>query len=149
MIRQKSRWVTFSRRFIAIACLVLLQSDPAQPLGSTEVVQEQRIEIIIRDSSFQLTKLAPIRLGVPTILVIRNEDSVRHGFTSPMFFGLLVHAEGEGIVSYGKGVEGFYVSPGKSVAIRFTTEHPGSHSFRCDLHPQMKGELLMLNVTAV
>jgi plastocyanin len=66
-----------------------------------------------------------------------------------MLSGLLVHAEGEGIVSYGKGVDGFYVDPGKTLVIRFTAERPGSYSFRCDLHPQMKGELFLLEVPAV
>ena len=113
-----------------------------------DVAQEQRIEIIIRDSTFLLTKPAPIRLGLPTVIVLRNEDIVRHGFTSPMLFGLLVHGEGEGIASYGKGVEGFYVDPRKTLVIRFTTERPGSYNFRCDLHPQMKGEFLMLDVPA-
>jgi len=66
-----------------------------------------------------------------------------------MLFGLPVDAEGEGIASYGKGVEGFYVDLGKTLVIRFTTECPGSYSLRCDLHPQMKGEFLMLDVPAV
>jgi hypothetical protein len=88
----------------------------------------------------------PIRRGLPTVIVLRNEDILRHGFTSPMLFGLLVHAEGERIASYGKGVEGFYVDPVKTLVIRFTTERPGTYTFRCDLHPQMKGEFLLLEV---
>ncbi len=139
----------FSRGLVALACLVVFQAGLVQATDSTEVAQEQRIEIVIRDSAFLLTKPAPIRPGLSTIIVLRNEDIIRHGFTSPMLFGLLVHAEGEGIASYGKGIEGVYVDPGKTLVIRFTTERPGSHPFRCDLHPQMKGEFLMLEVLAV
>lgn len=138
----------FSRGLVALACLVVFQAGPVQATDSTAVAQEQRIEIVMRDSVFLLTKPAPIRPGLPTVIVLRNEDIIRHGFTSPMLFGLLVHAEGEGIASYGKGVEGFYVDPGKTLVIRFTTERPGSYPFRCDLHPQMKGEFFMLNVPA-
>jgi hypothetical protein len=139
----------FSRRLVALACLVVFQAGPVTAIDSIDVAQEQRLEIVMRDSAFLLTKPAPIRPGLPTVIVLRNEDIIRHGFTSPMLFGLLVHAEGEGIASYGKGVEGFYVDPGKTLVIRFTTERPGSHPFRCDLHPQMKGEFLMLEVLAV
>ena len=138
----------FSRGLIALACLVVSQAGPVKAVDSIDVAQEQRIEIVIRDSQFLLTKPASIRLGLSTVIVLRNEDIVRHGFTSPMLFGLLVHGEGEGIASYGKGVQGFYVDPKKTLVIRFTTERPGSYAFRCDLHPQMKGEFLMLDVPA-
>jgi hypothetical protein len=149
MVQQLRRISRFSRVLIALAGLAVFQAGPVVATDSADVAQEQRIEIVIRESTFLLTKPAPIRLGLPTIIVLRNEDIIRHGFTSPMLFGLLVHAEGEGITSYGKGVEGFYVDPGKTLVIRFTTERPGSYSFRCDLHPQMKGEFLMLEVPAV
>jgi hypothetical protein len=149
MVQQIRRSSRFSQALVALAGLALFQAGPVAATYSTDVAQEQRIEIVIRESTFLLTKPAPIRFGLPTVIVLRNEDIIRHGFTSPMLFGLLVHAEGEGIASYGKGVEGFYVDPGKTLVIRFTTNRPGSYSFRCDLHPQMKGEFLMLEVPAV
>jgi hypothetical protein len=113
-----------------------------------DVAQEQRIEIFVREYQFLLSQPTPIRLHTPTVVIIRNQDIVRHGFTSQVLANLLVNAEGEGIVSYGKGIEGFYVDPGKTLVIRFTTERTGNYSFRCDLHPQMKGELYMLEVPA-
>jgi hypothetical protein len=149
MVQQICRISSVRRALVVFAGLALFQAGPVKATDAPDVAQEQRIEIVIRESTFLLTKPAPIRLGLPTIIVLRNEDIIRHGFTSPMLFGLLVHAEGEGIASYGKGVEGFYVDPGKTLVIRFTTERPGSYSFRCDLHPQMKGEFLMLDVPAV
>lgn len=115
---------------------------------SRDVAEEQRIEIIVRESQFLLSQPTPVRLHTPTVVIIRNQDIVRHGFTSPMLANMLVHAEGEGILSYGKGIEGFYVDPGKTLVIRFTTERTGNYSFRCDLHPQMKGELYMLEIPA-
>lgn len=110
--------------------------------------QEQRVEIVIRTYEFQLTQPAPIRLHMPTIIILRNQDIVRHGFASPMLMQLLVQGEGEGIAAYGKGVEGFYVDPGKTLVIRFVPERPGKYSFRCDLHPKMTGELYLLEVPA-
>jgi plastocyanin len=110
--------------------------------------QEQRIEIVIRNFEFQLTQPAPIRLHMPTIIILRNQDIVRHGFASPMLMQLMVQGDGEGIAAYGKGVEGFYVDPGKTLVIRFVPERPGKYSFHCDLHPKMRSELYLLEVPA-
>ncbi len=133
-------------------CLLAALGPALPTIGQAEsprdVAEEQRIEIVVRDSKFLLTQPTPIRLHTPTVVIIRNQDIIRHGFTSQVLGNLLVNAEGEGIVSYGKGIEGFYVDPGKTLVVRFTTERTGNYSFRCDLHPQMKGELYMLEVPA-
>lgn len=143
------RILGFVRGILVLAGVTFFQPGLVTATDISEVAQEQRIEILMRESTFVLTKPAPVRLGFPTVIVLRNDDVIRHGFTSPMLVGLLVHAGGQGIAAYGKGVEGFYVDPGRTLVIRFTTERPGSYSFRCDLHPQMKGEFLMLDVPAV
>lgn len=116
--------------------------DPAQGLP------EQRIEIILKDYDFQMVKPAPVRPGLPTVIILRNQDIVRHGFYSSMLMGILVQGEGEGVAAYGKGVEGFYVDPGKALVIRFNNQRPGKYSFRCDLHPKMKGEVYVMEVPA-
>ncbi len=110
---------------------------------------EQRIEIVIEDRTFFLAKGGPIEVGSPIEIVVENRDTVRHGFTSPMLFGLLVSGEDDQIVTYGKGVEGFYVNPGKTLVIRFTAERSGSFPFHCDLHERMRGELYVLEVPTV
>lgn len=110
---------------------------------------EQRIEIIIEDRTFFLAKGGPIQIGTPIEIVLENRDKVRHGFTSSMLVGLLVSGEDDQIATYGKGVEGFYVNPGKTLVIRFNAERPGSFPFHCDLHERMKGELYVLEVPTV
>ncbi len=129
---------------------VLLTADPPQQavMSLAQAAQDQRVEVTIRDSEFVLSQPVPIQLHVPTVIILRNQDIVRHGFTSPMLTNLPVHAEGEGMAAYGKGVEGLYVDPNKTLIIRFTPERSGKYSFRCDLHPQMKGELYMLEIPA-
>lgn len=72
--------------------------------ADTTSVQEQRIEIAIRDSVYVRTKTMPILAGVPTLLVIRNEDPVRHGFALPTFVALSVRIVGEGTVQYEQGL---------------------------------------------
>lgn len=119
--------------------------DPL-PGPGTRVVQEQRVEILIRDSTFLLTQPVTLQRGMSTVIILRNQDIIRHGFTSPVLHGLLVRGEGEGVAVYGKGVEGFYVDPNKTLVIRFPTEVPGKYSFRCDLHSDMKGELYLMEI---
>jgi plastocyanin len=109
---------------------------------------EQRIEVTIKDSAF-ITKQIPLRLGVATVIAITNQDQERHDFGSAMFDGIQTRVESDGIVSYGKGIGGLFVDGKKSAVIRFTMEWPGRHEFRCSIHPNMKGELLLLNVEAV
>ena len=125
---------------ILIVLIQLNGASLAQPPA------DQRVEIIIRDNAFEMMRPAPVRPGLATVIILRNQDIVRHGFTSQMLMGMLVHGEGEGVVTYGKGVEGFYIDPGKTLIIRFTNDRPGKHVFRCDLHPNMKGELYAFEV---
>ncbi|HEX9743525.1 MAG TPA: hypothetical protein VGA17_12135, partial [Nitrospiraceae bacterium] len=108
------------------------------------VAQEERVEIVIRNYEFRLTQPAPVRLHQPTIIVLRNQDIVRHGFASPMLQHVMVHGESEGVAAYGKGGGGFYLDPGKTPVIRFVPERPGKYSFPCDLHQTMTGELKVL-----
>ncbi len=117
------------------------------PQDEFPVVQEQRVEIIIRDSEFLLSQPGKLQFDFPTVIILRNQDIIRHGFTSPGFLGLSINGEGEGIVAYGKGVEGFYVDAGKTLVIRFTPDPKGRYEFRCDLHPQMRGEIFQLEMS--
>ncbi len=146
---------SFIRRFI-IGSVVLVLSQLISSLlsaghpASHQVAQEQQIEITIRDYAFLTTKLVAIHPGLPTVILLENEDQVRHGFTSPFFLGVHVTAEGEGIAAYGKSMEGFYIDPGKSLAIRFVMPPSGRFTFECDVHKDrhkgMQGELFLLEV---
>ncbi|MBI5855600.1 MAG: hypothetical protein HZB35_10310 [Nitrospirae bacterium] len=120
--------------------------SPKEARSQIQEGHEQRIEIVIEDRTFFLAKGGPIQLVTPIEIVLENRDQVRHGFTSSMLIGLLVSGEDDQITTYGKGVEGFYVNPGKTLVIRFRAERPGSIPFHCDLHERMKGELYVLEV---
>ena len=136
---------TYVLVLVALSATLILSVQ----LSRTSLAQapaDQRVEIVIRDNAFEIMRPAPVRPGLATVIILRNQDIVRHGFTSQMLMGMLVHGEGEGVATYGKGVEGFYIDPGKTLVIRFTNDRPGKYSFRCDLHPNMKGELYALEV---
>jgi plastocyanin len=115
----------------------------------TEAQSEQRIDVTIQDYAFVLTKQIPLRLGVPTVIAIRNVDRERHDFGSAMFDGVSTKVESGGVISYGRGIGGVFVDPKRDAVIRFVLERPGRYEFRCSIHPTMKGELLLLNVEAV
>ena len=134
---------------VSLFAVLLSAALPQKAVTSlAQAVQDQRVEVTIRDSEFILSQPVPVRLHVPMVIILRNQDIVRHGFTSSMLTNLPVHAEGEGIAAYGKGVDGVYADPNKTVILRFTPERSGKYSFRCDLHPQMKGELYVLEIPA-
>ena len=139
-----------SRSWIQVSVLTLLLATVAASAGDAssqpQAIQQQRIEIVIQDKTFLLSSAVPIQVGQHIELNVRNEDHVRHGFASASLLGLLVSGEDDQIVTYGKGVEGFYVNPGKTLIIRFDAERPGSIPFHCDLHQHMKGELYVLEV---
>ena len=128
------------------AMLMSLSGPSVSAESPAQTLTEQRIEIVIRDYDFQILKPTPIQPGLPTVIILRNQDIVRHGFYSAMLQGILVQGEGEGVAAYGKGVEGFYVDPGKTLVIRFNNQRAGKYSFRCDLHPKMKGEAYVMEV---
>jgi FtsP/CotA-like multicopper oxidase with cupredoxin domain len=139
-----------SRSCARVCVITLLLATVAANAGDKSsqppTAQPQRIEIIIQDKTFFLANAVPIQVGQSIELIVRNQDQVRHGFASASLSGLLVSGEDDQIVTYGKGVEGFYVNPGKTLIIRIDAERPGAMPFHCDLHEHMKGELYVLEV---
>lgn len=136
---------------VGVLCLAAFAGLPMLGAGSTLAVdlppiQEQRIDITINNSTYVRTKTMPIRAGLPTALVIRNEDPVTHGFVSAMFSGLRVTAGVQGGEVFGTGIEGVHVDAGATVVIRLTPDRQGKMTFRCDLHPTVQGELYLLDV---
>lgn len=118
----------------------------ALPLADAQ--HEQVVEVTIKDYAF-ITKQVPLQLSTPTVILVRNADAVRHDFGSSLFQGSMARVEADGTTSYGTGIGGVYLDPERQVAIRFTIERPGKHEFKCSIHPEMKGEILLLSVNAV
>ena len=106
---------------------------------------EQVVEVVIKNFTYAAKQKA-LRLGVPTAIKIVNEDSERHDFGSTMFEGIPTTVETGGISIYGRGVGGVMLDPRRDTVIRFDLHRPGRHEFRCSIHTNMKGELLLLSV---
>lgn len=139
-LKQRPAVISGGRIWLAVCFVLALCSQ-----GGAQA--EQRVEVAIKDFAF-VTKQMPLRLGVATVITITNEDQERHDFGSTMFEGLPTRIESGGIVSYGRGIGGVFLDGKKAAVIRFVMERPGRHEFRCSIHQNMKGELLLLNVEA-
>jgi plastocyanin len=117
-------------------------------LSHASAQSEQRVEVKIKDYTF-ITNQVPLMPDAPTVIEIRNEDDVRHDFGSIVFQNTHTQVESDGVIAYGRGVAGVFLDPAKRASVRFTIERPGRYEFRCSIHPNMRGELLLLNIGAV
>lgn len=109
---------------------------------------QQEVNVTIEGYKFQTSQM-PLQLHADTIIRVKNLDNVRHDFGSQMFLNTLTHVESDGVVTYGKGVEGAYVNSGKEATFRLMLDQVGRFQFQCSIHPDMKGEILLLIVDAV
>ena len=117
-------------------------------LSHANAQSEQRVDVKIKDYTF-ITNQVPLMPDAPTVIEIRNEDDVRHDFGSIVFQNTHTQVESDGVIAYGRGVAGVFLDPAKHASVRFIIERPGRYEFRCSIHPNMRGELLLLNIGAV
>lgn len=141
---QTSR-IRMSLMTLLVAALPASAGDAS---ARSQPIQQQRIEITIQDKTFLPEKSVPIQVGQTIELIVHNHDPVCHGFVSASLLSLLVSGEDDRIMTYGKGVDRFYVNPDKTLIIKIDAERPGPIPFHCDLHKhkRMKGELFVLEM---
>jgi len=90
--------------------------------------------------------------GALTAIVLRNEDTTKHGFSSDLFKHVTVRKEGDAVEVKGHGVKSYHVEPGKTATLYFTKGHGAEretlqYPFWCDIHTHMKGEFLIVETT--
>jgi hypothetical protein len=133
--------------FLFLALTAGTQSAGVSLAASAPAADKMKIEVVMKDKAFKVN--GHTLPGSLTSIVIKNEDSMEHGFTSPLLDEVTVHAEGEGLSLIGKGVKAYHVRPGKTLTLHFTKfskEEPETQRFVfwCDLHPEMKGEIFVI-----
>ena len=110
----------------------------------------KKIEIVAKDKEWKVSGYS-IK-DIPTEVVVRNEDTVTHGFNSSLFGYAKVTVEGDGYLAKGVGSHVYRVDPGKHMILHFnkpstgTGEGSDTFAFWCDLHPHMKGEMFVLSL---
>ena len=127
-----------------IAIVLLLLGGIALSIAQSP----QEVKVTIEGYRFKTTQM-PLQLHTDTLITIKNKDDVRHDFGSSMFLNTLTHVESNGVVTYGKGVEGVYIDPDQETSIHLVLDRPGRFKFQCSIHQDMKGEILLLTVDAV
>ncbi|MEO6544450.1 MAG: hypothetical protein ABIP05_10435 [Nitrospiraceae bacterium] len=114
-----------------------------------------KLEITIKDREHGYEIVGMTMPSQDTIIKVRNEDSVTHGFASDLFKSIPVHVE-NGVEVKGKGFRSFHIDPGQTMTLRFSTAPSklgptGPESLRyaiwCDIHPEMKGEVYVIETT--
>ena len=127
---------------ILLGCLLLVG------VAQVDAQPEQHVEVSIKDYTFRTTQM-PLQLNASTVIRVRNDDGVRHDFGSTIFQNSSTRVENRGVITYGDHIGGVFLDPGQEVTIRFVIERPGRYQFQCSIHPDMKGEILLLSVGAV
>ncbi|CAI4029669.1 hypothetical protein DNFV4_00087 [Nitrospira tepida] len=134
----------------------------AQAPGMAAPVQELTIVIKDRDHGYELLK-GTAMAGSLMKITVRNEDSVTHGFTSHLFQNLPVKLEGQGKEVKGKKIRSFHLDPGQVMTLTFTKPsdvqrdglyggneaYTQYHTIWCDIHPEVRGELLVVETSGV
>lgn len=111
-----------------------------------------KIEITMQDRGYDVKGHSlPHSL---TAIVLRNQDTETHGFSSPRFKDLVIRTEGDATEVKTEGLRSYHVPAGKTATLYFTQasyvdpltgyQETIQYPFRCDLHPNMKGEFLVI-----
>jgi hypothetical protein len=115
---------------------------------------QSKVEIIIKDRHQGYETLGVAMPSHDMTIVVRNLDTVTHGFASNLFKGIPVRVEG-GTQVQGKQFKSFHVDPGKTMTLYFATApsnwDPATgitesvrHALWCDIHPEVKGEVYVI-----
>src|SRR2546428_1546050 len=119
------------------------------PLVAQAAEPAKRIEIVIKDASATVLSGYTVT-GEPTEIVVRNEDTMTHGFNSSLFEPNDTVQMSGGYLAPGKGLHVYRVDPGKTMVLKFIPprrEEHSSLSFWCDMHPSVRGEMLVMELT--
>jgi hypothetical protein len=131
-------WV---RRAGWVAAAVLTITAP-----STLIAQEgNTVEVEIRNSAYHI-KSSILVPDQPAVIFLRNRDTIKHGFMSKRLEQQRIEVESSGVETIGGAIQKIHIGPNKEVMIRFIPAGTGRIEFQCDLHPEMKGELLSLDI---
>lgn len=113
-----------------------------------------KVEITIKDRQHGYETVGLTMPSHDTVIVIRNQDTVTHGFASNLFKDIEVRMEG-GVELKGKHFRSFHVDPGKTMTLHFSTApskfDPATgiaesmrYALWCDIHPEVRGEVYVI-----
>ena len=141
---------------ISVACGAMsVAATTAIPSVADAADPETKVEISITDQGYKVK--GHTTAGALTAVIVRNDGSMTHGISSPLFKEGVLKKEGSGVEirgQKGKGFRAYHLEPGQTMTLYF---QKGSHAdpatgisetsqvpFWCDIHQHMKGEFLVL-----
>jgi hypothetical protein len=133
--------------YLAVISLAIIPVSSAADIRCPVPAEHaKKIEIVIKDGTAKVIS-GHAMTGSPNEIVVRNEDTITHGFNSSAFTdNMEVKMEG-GSLAAGKGPHVYRVDAGKTMVLKFTLSHQeesATFAFWCDMHPQMKGEMIVV-----
>jgi len=137
----------FSNAYIILIVMSLFFGSVAFSADSRDG-SNNVVEIRVKNSAFDIQG-GVIKTDRAATIILHNDDKITHGFTSSYFSEIDAKIQSEGVTTLGRGIKAIHVDSGKTVWIQFFPNHPGKFSFQCDLHPEMKGELLVLSIESI
>lgn len=121
-------------------------------IPSTAQADEGKIEVTVKDDGY--TVKGYTTPGAVTKIILRNEGTMTHGFSSRILKDVAVRKEGDAYEVIAHGVKSFHVDAGKVATLVFTKPSKADpttgisetqqYAFWCDIHPHMKGEFLIV-----
>ncbi len=143
---------TFRGLLIPLAVGVVSLAGVSTVLPSGAQADEGKIEVTIKDDGYHVK--GHTTPGAVTRIILRNEGTMTHGFSSRILKDVPVRKEGDAKEVVAHGVKSFHVDAGKTATLVFTkpVKHDAAtgiseteqYGFWCDLHPHMKGEFLIV-----
>jgi hypothetical protein len=138
---------------LAVGAVMLAVSGTIPVAKAAE--PEMKIEITITDKGYNVK--GHTTPGALTALVVRNEGSMTHGVSSPLFKQTVVKKDGPGVEirgPKGQGFRAYHLDPGQTMTLLFQKESKADPAtgisetsqvpFWCDIHTHMKGEFLVV-----
>ena len=144
----------WSQAVVPMAFGVVMVGGPSLP-SIVQADDEMKVEVAITDRGFDVK--GHTTPGSLTRIVVKNQGTMTHGISSPMFKEGVTKKEGGGVEirgPKGMGYRAYHLEPGQTMVLQFTKQSKPDPTtgisetsqvpFWCDIHKHMKGEFLVV-----
>jgi hypothetical protein len=151
MTRAVQKW---GKMIVPMAFGAVTLMGPSIP-SAVQADDEMKVEVTITDRGYDVK--GHTTPGSLTRIIVKNQGTMTHGISSPMFKEGVTKKEGEGVEirgPKGKGYRAYHLEPGQTMTLNFTKKSQPDPAtgisetmqvpFWCDIHSHMKGEFLVV-----
>ena len=140
---------------IAVGTLALVGVGIGIP-STVQAENEMIVDITITDQGYDVKGVTTA--GSLTKIVVRNQGSMTHGITSPVFKEGVIRKEGDGVEIQGKAFKAYHLESGQSMTLYFKKESHRDQATGtietnqvpvwCDILSHLKGEFLVFETSS-